>query len=159
MKKIFNLKCLFIVLGIIVLSAVTVTCCMAVMPKADVVPSEYDKGLTFEQASKEDKPILAVFYVDWCTYCKRFMPKLDKVRNINKSDLNVVLINMDDSKNDKFAKDYRVTGFPTVYIIDPNYDNRVHINNAFFDSVVDFNTEVSRYIKFRKLVNKGATCK
>ena len=158
MKK-NNIKKFVIALSILFLSAITVTCCFAVIPKADIVPSEYDSGLTFEQASKDDKPILTVFYVDWCTYCKRFMPKLDIVRNLHKSDLSVVLINMDNPDNEKFAKKYRVSGFPTVYIIDPKYDNRVHIPPSFTDTTLNLNTEVNRYINFRKLVQKNNICK
>ena len=146
-------------MGIVILSVVTISACKAVMPKADIVPSDYDLGVTFEQAAQIEKPILTVFYVDWCTYCKRFMPKLDKVRKMNNNDISVVLVNLENPENEKLAKEYRVSAYPTVYIIDPKYDNRVHIDNAYFDSIANFNKEVSRYVKFRKLVNNGESCK
>lgn len=158
MKKFFNIKNCIIAFAIVILSLVSIAACKAVMPKADVVPSDYDLGVTFEQAQKEDKPILTVFYVDWCTYCKRFMPKMDKVRILNKNDINVVLINMEKPESEKLAKEYRISSYPTVYIIDPKYDNRVHIDNAFFDSITSLNKEVVRYINFRKLIDKK-TCK
>jgi len=153
------MKFSLITLAIVTADCLSVSTCKALIPKANLKPSEYDLGLTFEQAQKDSKPILGVFYVDWCTYCQRFMPKLNTVRNLNKNDLNVVLINVDDPYNEKLAKEYKITGFPTVYIIDAVYDNRVHIDSPYLDSVVNLNKEVQRYLKFRNLVTKGVKCK
>lgn len=154
-----TLKNTLIALGALLFITISVTSCFAILPKMNMKPSDYDLGISMEQASKEDKPILAVFYVDWCTYCKKFMPRLDKVRNINKNDVNVVLINVEVPGNEQIVKEYKVGGFPTVYIIDPQYDNRVHIENGFLESVDDLNKETQRYLNFRKLVQKGASCK
>ena len=128
MKK--NVKYSLIAGIVLVITLITVTSCMAILPKANMKPSDYDLGVTYEKAAQEDKPMLAVFYVDWCTYCKKFMPRMDKVRNINKNDFNFVLINVENPQNELIVKDYRISGYPTVYIIDPQYDNRVHIDNA-----------------------------
>ena len=154
-----KLKTLIISLVVLVLTACTITACMALLPKAQMKPSDYDLGVTYEEAAKIDKPIIGVFYVDWCTYCQRFMPRLDKVRNINKDKFSVVLINVDDPKNEKISKEYRISGFPTVYILDPQYDNRVHIDSAYLESVNSLNKEVQRYLNFRNLVKKGESCK
>ena len=153
-----KLRISLITVAILLLIGISVTSCMAILPKADMKPSDYDLGLTLEQASKENKPVLTVFYVDWCTYCKRFMPKLDKIRNINKKNLNVVLLNVEDPENEKISKEYRIAGFPTVYIIDPKYDNRVHIDSGYLETVDTLNKEVQRYLNFRKLAEQGASC-
>lgn len=153
-----KLKNTLIALVALVLIGISISSCMAILPKANMKPSDYDLGVTLEQASAEDKPIISVFYVDWCTYCKRFMPKLDKVRNINKNDVNVVLINVENKDNEKIAREYRITGYPTVYIMDPGYDNRVHIDSAYLDTVDSLNKEVQRYLAFRKLVKKAESC-
>lgn len=157
MKK--NVRYYLIAGIVLVITLVTITSCMAILPKANMKPSDYDKGVTYEQAAQEDKPMLAVFYVDWCTYCKKFMPKMDKVRNINKDDFNFVLINVENPQNEAIVKEYRISAYPAVYIIDPKYDNRVHIDNPFLDSTQDLNKEVVRYSKFRKLIKKGDSCK
>ncbi len=154
-----KLKITLISLSILLLVGLVSAASFALMPKASHKPSDYDLGVTYEQAAKEDKPIVGVFYVDWCTYCQRFMPKLDKVRNINKNKLNVVLINVDDPENENIAKEYRISGYPTVYIMDPAYDNRVHIDSAYLESVSSLNKEVQRYLNFRKLIKKGESCK
>ena len=86
------------------------------------------------------------------------MPKLDKIRNINKKDLNVVLLNVEDPENEKISKEYRIAGFPTVYIIDPKYDNRVHIDSGYLETVDTLNKEIQRYLNFRKLAEQGVSC-
>lgn len=153
-----KIKTTIIALSTLLFLAISITACFAILPKSNLKPSDYDLGMTFEQASKEDKPILTVFYVDWCTYCQKFMPRLDKVRNINQQELNVVLINVESPENEKIAKEYKIGGFPTVYIIDPKYDNRVHIENSFIETVSDLNKEVQRYINFRSLIHKAESC-
>ncbi len=157
MKK--NVKNWLIAGIVILLSAVTISGCMAVLPKADMKPSDYDLGLTYDDAVKQDKPILAVFYVDWCTYCKRFMPRLDKVRNINKNDINVVLINAENPKNEALVKKYRIAAYPYVYIIDPSYDYKSHIDGPFLETVSDLSGEVNKYKNLRNLIKKGDSCK
>ena len=154
-----KVKFLLITLAVITVIGASISACMALMPKASLKPSDYDMGVTYEQAALEEKPILAVFYVDWCTYCQRFMPKLNTLRKMNKNDINVVLINVDDPKNEKISKENRITGFPTVYILDPKYDNRVHIDSVYLDTVASLNKEVQRYLNFRNLVTKGGKCK
>ena len=153
-----KLRISLIAVAIILLIGISVTSCMAILPKANMKPSDYDLGMTMEQASKQDKAILTVFYVDWCTYCKKFMPRLDKVRNINKDNLNVVLINVEDPANEKISRDYKIGAFPTVYIIDPKYDYRSHIDGAFLESVDVLNTEVHKYLNLRKLAQRGVSC-
>lgn len=159
MKKFFNLKNGIIAGVVLFLCVATISACMAVLPKADMNPSDYDTGLTFEKASQEDKPILTVFYVDWCSYCRQFMPKLDKVRNINKNDINVVLINVENPDNEKMAREYRISAYPTVYVIEPKYENRVHIDNVYLETVTTLNKEVSRYLKYKKMIKKESSCK
>jgi thiol-disulfide isomerase/thioredoxin len=99
LKRLLTKKFAIIFSIVIVLCAITATTCFALMPKANLKPSDYDQGLTYEQAAKEGKPILALFYVDWCAYCKRFVPKYDKVRTLNKFNFNFVMINVEDPEN------------------------------------------------------------
>ena len=157
----FNFKSKnFIISAVIILAMfAAVSTALAILPKANMVPSDYDLGVTYEQVKNQDKPIVAVFYVDWCTYCKKFMPRFDKVRNINKDKFNFVMINVENPDNEMLVKEYRISGYPSVYIIDPKYDNRVHIDNPYLDSVSGLNREVSRYSNFRSLVTQNKSCK
>lgn len=153
-----KLKTLLVSLAVLALVGVSAAC-FAILPKANMKPSDYDLGVTYAQASQEDKPMIAVFYVDWCTYCKKFMARLDKVRNITKDEFNVVLINVENPENEKLVREYQISGYPTVYIIDSKFDYRSHIDNPALESVDSFNKEVQRYANLRKLIKKSELCK
>ncbi len=153
-----NMKRALIALLIIGLISVTVKSCMAVLPKKNLKPSDYDIGMTMQDAQAAGLPIITVFYADWCTYCSKFMPRLDMARNMYKGRYNVVLVNTDLSRNKKISNEYRVSYLPTVYIIDPKYDYSSHIDSDYLDTIESFSTELDKYAKIRRLLDKGNRC-
>ena len=119
-------------------------------------PSEYKIGITYDEALQSDKPMLAVFYVDWCGYCLRFMPKFKMLSTIYKNKFNFVMINVESSDKTKaLAEDVGIGGFPTVYILDPKYDNRVLMSNSYYHNLLKFRTELDRYLRIRALLDKA----
>lgn len=125
----------------------------ALTPRMDVKPSDYSIGTTYELAMKADKPFVALFYADWCTYCKRFMPKYKILSEVYGNKYNFVMINVENPTYQKVVKDYMISGFPTIYIIDPTIDNRVLINNALYDNLFNVRTEFDRYLRVRSMIN------
>ncbi len=157
MKKKF-----FIVLGIIF--AVLFTSAVAYSLNATLAtkhtkPSDYKIGISYDDAMKADKPFVALFYVDWCGYCMRFMPRLKTIEDMYKSKYNFVMLNVEDPKNEALARDVALTGYPTVYVIDPKYNNRFLLNNAIYMDLPKFKTELDRYAKIRKLLDSNLSCK
>lgn len=126
----------------------------ALTPKANLKPSDYNVGTTYELAMKGDKPFVALFYADWCTYCKRFMPKYKILSEIYSNKYNFVMINVENPVYEKVVKDYMISGFPTIYIIDPTIDNRVLINNALYDNLFNIRTEFDRYLRIRGMIKQ-----
>lgn len=122
------------------------------------VPSDYKIGVAYEQAVKADKPILALFYVDWCGYCLRFMPKYKTVNTLYKNKFSVVMLNVEDPANKELVDDVRITGFPTLYILDPKYDNRVLLNNAYYLDLSKLRNELDRYLRIRKMLEAAEKC-
>ena len=60
-------KKILITLGIIVAIAASSVVGFAVAAmNAPKHPSDYKIGIPYEKALESDKPMLAVFYVDWC---------------------------------------------------------------------------------------------
>lgn len=116
-------------------------------------PSEYKIGIDYKQALKEKKPILALFYADWCHYCVKFMPVYQALSEKYKDDLNFAKVNVEDSKYEKIVNEVGITGFPTVYIIDPKYDNKVLLSNAILGKVETVSEELDRYIRIRKILD------
>lgn len=117
-------------------------------------PSDYHIGIKYDAAIKSDKPALMVFYVDWCGYCLRFMPKFKILSTIYKDKFNFVMLNVEETKeNTKLAESFGIGGFPTVYIIDPKYDNRVLMPNVIYQDLSKFRVELDRYLRIRALLD------
>ena len=118
-------------------------------------PSDYKIGIPYSDALQSNKPMLAVFYVDWCGYCLRFMPKFATLSRVYKDKFNFVMINVEETEQTKkMAEDVGIGGFPTVYILDPKYDNRVLMPNAFYQNLAKFRGELDRYLRIRSLLDK-----
>lgn len=150
-------KKILITLGILVTLIVASVAGVAVTNmNAPKHPSEYKIGISYDEAVKSDKPMLAVFYVDWCGYCLRFMPKFRILNTLYKDKYNFVMINVEGDQNTKaLAEDVGIAGFPTVYILDPKYDNRVLLSNSYYHNLKKFRVELDRYLRIRALLDKA----
>lgn len=119
-------------------------------------PSDYNIGISYDEAIQKDKPILIVFYADWCGYCLRFMPKFNTLSKIYKDKFNFVMLNVEATEaNEKLAEEVALSGYPTVYIIDPKYDNRVLISNGIYHNLSKFRVELDRFLRIRALLDKA----
>lgn len=121
-------------------------------------PSDYKIGVSYDVAVKSDKPMLALFYVDWCGYCLRFMPKFNTINTLYKNKYNVVMLNAEAPENQALVKDVALTGFPTMYVIDPKYDNRFLLNNAVYMDLGKLRKELDRYLNVRKKLDAASSC-
>lgn len=146
-----GIKITLITLTVIIFTASALVT-WALTPRMDVKPSDYEIGTTYDLAMKADKPFIALFYADWCTYCKRFMPKYKILSEIYGNKYNFVMINVENPLYEKVVKDYAIGGFPTIYIIDPTIDNRILINNALYDNLFNIRTEFDRYLRVRAMI-------
>ena len=148
-------KKIIITLGILItLCAISFAGVALAALNAPKHPSDYHVGIKYEEALVSDKPMLAVFYVDWCGYCMKFMPKFKILSGIYKNKYNFVMINVEqNAQNAKLAETVGLGGYPTVYIIDPKYDNRVLMPNTFYQDLSKFRIELDRYLRIRKLLD------
>ena len=135
--------------------AVTYSYAGGIMDKKEV-PSDYKIGITYDEAVKSDRPMIALFYVDWCGYCMRFMPKYKTIEKIYKDKYNIVMINAENPEMKKVVEDASLTGYPTMYILDPKYDNKVHLTNAIYGDLKKLRVEFDRYLRIRALLDKKA---
>lgn len=150
-------KKIFITLGVLVaLIASSVVGVAVTTMNAPKHPSEYNIGISYDEALQSDKPMLAVFYVDWCGYCLKFMPKFKILSTIYRNKYNFVMVNVEtDAKTKALAEDVGIAGFPTVYILDPKYDNRVLMSNSYYHNLKKFRIELERYLRIRALLDKA----
>ena len=116
-------------------------------------PSEYKIGKEYNIAMKSKKPVLVLFYADWCGYCVRFMPIFQALAEKYENDIDFSKVNVEDTKYEKLVREIGITGFPTVFIIDPKYDNKVLLSNAILGHVDNVSEELDRYIRIRKILD------
>lgn len=147
-------KKIFMTLAIIIAVTITSAVTFALSPRKNLKPSEYHIGTTYELAIKDSKPFIELFYADWCTYCMKFMPKYKMISEIYKDKYNFVMINVDDPAYQQVVKDGDLSGFPTMYIIDPSIDNRISLNNAIYSDLRKLRVEFDRYLRIRSMIKQ-----
>lgn len=117
-------------------------------------PSEYPAGIEYNQAMKSKKPVLVLFYADWCGYCIRFMPIFQTMSERYDGDMVFSKVNVEDPKYEKVIREIGIGGFPTVYIFDNKYDNKVLISNSDLSSFDSLKGEIERFLRIRNLLDK-----
>ena len=143
-----------IIFALVLTSAVTFAVSMMNAPKH---PSDYHIGITYQEAVEaSERPMLALFYVDWCGYCMKFMPKYKILSKLYKNKYNFVMVNVEDKNNEKLVNDVSISGFLTVCILDPKYDNRVLMPNMIYQDLGKFRVELDRYLRIRGLLDKAS---
>ncbi len=73
-----------------------------------------------EIAFTNNKPTFLEFYAEWCEVCKEMAPKVDDIKNEYSTDMNFVFLNVDNSKWEKYIRNFNVNGIPQVNIFDKN---------------------------------------
>lgn len=149
-------KKLLITLGVIIAIACSSLVGIAVSSiNAPKHPSDYKIGITYDEAVKADKPVVALFYADWCGYCLKFMPKYKILSKIYKDKYNFVMLDVEAPANKALVEDVGITGYPTVYVLDPKYDNRVLMSNALYQDLPKFRVELDRYLRIRSILDSA----
>ncbi|HBH18108.1 MAG TPA: hypothetical protein DDX14_04075 [Cyanobacteria bacterium UBA9579] len=133
-----------VVLGIAIMTNNFV---QAVPPKASLLPSDYDTGISWSEAVKLNKPIVVNFYVDWCGYCKRFAPTLENLRKEYKSKYSFVLVNAEDPANQKLVKEYNISGFPSLYLVNPKNNTKEFVNHSLYSQPELLKKELNKFLK------------
>ena len=71
-----------------------------------------------EQALSNGRPTVLEFYADWCEACKEMAPDMIDLKNQNINKLDVVLINVDNSRWFNLIDKYNVNGIPQLNFFD-----------------------------------------
>lgn len=117
-------------------------------------PSEYAVGVDYNTAMKGKKPVMALFYADWCGYCIRFMPVFQALSEKYGEDVVFAKVNVEDKNYEKLVREIGITGFPTVFLLDPKYDNKVLLSNTVLGNLETVSVELDRFLRIRKLLDK-----
>lgn len=110
--------------------------------------------ITMQELKDKTKPTLAFFYVDWCGYCKRFMPIYGEVAKKYNDRYNFVVIHCERVENQELVKKFEITGFPTLYIIDNKINYKFPLSGTVTKDENSLIKELDSYLNARKHFTK-----
>lgn len=108
----------------------------------------------FQEIQDNGKPTLVLFYVDWCTYCKNFMPVFGELSEIYKDKFNFAVVNCDYPENQKLKEEFSIFSYPSLYIADKQLDFNFNINHSATTDNNIMQKELEKYYKLRERVLK-----
>ena len=87
--------------------------------KANSMLDELAKNsLLPENALSNGKPTVLEFYADWCEACKEMAPDMVDAKRQNANKLDIVLLNVDNSRWNDLIEKYDVNGIPKLAFFD-----------------------------------------
>lgn len=102
-----------------ILMAAASICTQAVILTAPKAASNVQKIETLDEldiyTADSDKPVVAYFTTDWCTFCKKMKPDLEKVQNDPAVAAKFNFVEIDGATFDG-KKDLAIEGYPTLII-------------------------------------------
>ena len=81
-----------------------------------------NNSLLPEEALTNGKPTIFEFYADWCEACKEMAPSMYDIKNRNIDKVDVVLLNVDNTRWIDLIDIYEVNGIPQLNFFDSNGD-------------------------------------
>ena len=83
--------------------------------KANVMLDELaNNSLLPEKALTDGKPTVFEFYADWCEACKEMAPDMMRVKKETSNKVDIVLLNVDNSRWNDLIDKYDVNGIPQL---------------------------------------------
>lgn len=109
-----------------------------------------DSIIHYEDAIKIDKPIVALFYVDWCGYCRKFMPVFGEIAKKYTDKYTFAAINCDNPQYSDVIKEFHIMGFPSLFIIDNKINHKFSMNIAGTVDKKVMQEELDNYFKIHE---------
>lgn len=110
-------------------------------------PSLNRIGYSYTYAITQPKPVLVLFYTDWCTACQNFFPIYKLLHEIFGNAYNFAMINCDDKYNQRFVDAYSIQFFPSLYIVDDKGKTRTFVDLEKCNTVEGLKVYLDDYLK------------
>ncbi len=147
LKKIFCMFCLITLSAFIAALFIFKQSGFAVLPRKNLVPSDYHTGITWQDAQKSEKPVIVNFYVDWCNACRRFAPVFENLRKQYSLEYNFVIVKADSPVNEKIISEFYIPGYPTVYLINSKENKKMRADFTKYHDIEEFKKEINDFFK------------
>lgn len=114
-----------------------------------------DSSITAMQDIKDKKkPVIALFYVDWCAYCRRFMPIFGEAAKEYGNKFNFAVVHCEKPENKEIVDSFGIQGFPTLYIVDRKIDYKFTVPQSAIQDKEALEKELNKYLELRKHFKK-----
>ena len=110
--------------------------------------------MLYEEAKAIDKPMVAMFYVDWCSYCRKYMPVFGELAAVYKDKYSFVAINCDNPQYKELVNSFHIMAFPSLFVIDEKIGHKFSLNMAATTQKSIAREELDNYLKVRKNIVK-----
>ena len=106
--------------------------------------------ISVQEAENIDLPQVILFYVDWCAYCRKFMPVFGEFAKKYKDKYSFIAVNCDNPEYKQLIEDFHIMGFPSVFVVDRqiNHKFNTHMGATIDQSIL--NEELDNYLKVRE---------
>tara|TARA_B100001250_G_scaffold295259_1_gene256840 strand:- start:192 stop:767 length:576 start_codon:yes stop_codon:yes gene_type:complete len=112
-----------------------------------------------EQALSNGRPTVLEFYADWCEACKEMAPDMFDAKKENSNKVDVVLLNVDNSRWSDLIDKYNVNGIPHLIFFDDKGEFKGFslgvINNSELNQIFVSLIKNSELPSFTKLSNSS----
>lgn len=143
MKKILTGFLLGLILGITIMG-------VKAFSTEDKKPSDYRIGYSYSYSITKEKPVLVLFYTDWCSACKNFIPIYKLLYEVYSNSYSFVMVNCEDRLNEKYMNEFNIRFFPTLYIVDKKGKEKIFIDFEKCGSVNGLKTFLDNYLERKK---------
>jgi thiol-disulfide isomerase/thioredoxin len=75
------------------------------------------QSIPYETALSNSKPTLIEFYADWCTSCQALAPSIRKFHQQYGSQVNFIMLNVDEPQVQQQVQQYQVRGVPQFFFL------------------------------------------
>ncbi len=109
----------------------------------------------YNEITDFEKPVVILFYVDWCGYCRRFMPEFGKIAKKFSDEYTFAVINCDYPENADMIKEFNIMSFPELFLTDKKLEHSFSLNMADIQDLDIMKKELNSYLNFRNRMLKN----
>ncbi len=138
-KRCFN----WVILILVLFSSFHFYSCAKVVPKSINWVADFEEAKKIAEAKNEN--MILEFYTDWCTWCKRLADSTFTDTSLIRFSMDFVFFRANAEKDTVLAASYKVNGYPTVILTNPQGEEIDRI--VGYAPAPDFIQDINGYLR------------